>query len=65
MGIEYKITWTQPRDYDPRSVLQRLPSPISPNYEEIYNYAVEQYGFYFVDNLVDKAVFEFCLTVVY
>lgn len=56
MGIEYKVVWSQPEHYDPRAVLHRLPSPISESHDEIYNYSVETYGFYFVDHLVDKHV---------
>jgi len=56
MGMEYKIKWRMPEGYDPSNVLRKLPSPISSQMTEIYNYAVEQDGFYFLDNLVDQTV---------
>lgn len=56
MGMEYKIKWQMPKEYDPSSVLQTLPSPISREMTEIYSYSVEDNGFYFRDNLVDKVV---------
>jgi len=56
MGQEYKIKWSPPKDYDPSSVLRKLPSPISSEMTEIYNYSVEEDGFYFLDNLVDQHV---------
>ncbi|XCN75041.1 MAG: hypothetical protein Q3M24_10010 [Candidatus Electrothrix aestuarii] len=56
MGLEYKITFEVPDDYDPSSVIKKLPSPISSNMTEIYNYSVEEDGFYFLDNLVDQIV---------
>ena len=56
MGLEYKIRWSLPKDYDPSSVLQKLPSPISSEMTEIYNYSVDDDGFYFLDNLVDQHV---------
>ena len=56
MGQEYKIKWQVPKDYDPSAVLRKLPSPISRMMTEIYNYSVEEDGFYFLDNLVDQRV---------
>lgn len=56
MGQEYKIEWQMPKDYDPSAVLRKLPSPISREMTEIYNYSVEKDGFYFVDNLVDQRI---------
>jgi hypothetical protein len=56
MGMEYKIKWNMPEGYNPSAVLKKLPSPISPQMTEIYNYSVEKDGFYFRDNLVDKPV---------
>ena len=56
MGIEYRIIWQVPEGYNPSSVLRRLPSPISPEMTEIYNYSVEDDGFYFLDNLVDPTI---------
>ena len=45
-----------PEDYDPASVLRQLPSPISHQITEIYNYSVMKDGFYLLDNLVDQSV---------
>jgi hypothetical protein len=57
MGIEYKIKFAVPDDYDPGARFQRLPSPIDRRaMAEIYNYSIEADGFYFVDHLVDPAV---------
>lgn len=57
MGREYKIKCTIPPDFDPSALFQRLPSPIDrPMMAEIYNYAVEPDGFYFVDHLVNRNV---------
>jgi len=54
MKAEYKINFEMPKSYDPSEVLSKLPSPISPKMTEIYNYSVQSYGFYFLDNLVDQ-----------
>ena len=57
MGIEYKIKFAVPDDYDPTTLFRRLPSPIDRRaMAEIYNYSIEADGFYFVDHLVDPAV---------
>ena len=57
MGIEYKIKFAVPTDYDPAALFQRLPSPIDRRaMAEIYNYSVEADGFYFVDHLVDRGI---------
>ena len=57
MGIEYKIKFAKPNDYDPAALFRRLPSPIDRRaMAEIYNYRIEADGFYFVDHLVDPAV---------
>ena len=56
MGVEYKIKWKIPENYDPFPVLRKLPSPISSEMTEIYNYSVDEDGFYLLDNLVDKFV---------
>ena len=56
MGMEYKIAWKKPADHDASHVLRKLPSPISRQMTEIYNYAIKDYGFYFVDHLVDRRV---------
>ena len=54
MEKEYKIIFDMPKAYKSREVLNKLPSPISSEMTEIYNYAVEDYGFYLLDNLVDQ-----------
>ena len=55
MGIEYKIKFIVPQGYDSSALLNHLPSPIHrATMTEIYNYKVEQDGFYFVDRLVDE-----------
>jgi len=56
MKVEYKIKFEMPDNYDPSGVLSKLPSPISSKMTEIYNFSVEPYGFYFLDNLVDQKV---------
>ncbi len=45
-----------PQDYDASVVLRKLPSPISRQMSEIYNYVVEENGFCLVDNGVDQTV---------
>lgn len=52
---EYIIEWTQPAGYDPSGVLRRLPSPISRDMREIYNYSVKPEGFYLIDRHVQPA----------
>jgi len=57
MGIEYKIKFSIPRDYDPSALFNKLPSPIDrATMTEIYNYKIDEDGFYFVDHLVDDKV---------
>lgn len=57
MGIEYKIKFAVPDDYDPAALFRRLPSPVDRRaMAEIYNYSIEPDGFYFVDHLVEPAV---------
>ena len=56
MGQEYRIKWTKPADYDAAWVLRRLPSPISSDGHEIYNYSLSEDGSYFVDQLTDRNV---------
>ena len=55
MKKEYKIIFDMPKAYKSREVLHKLPSPISNQMTEIYNYSVKDYGFYLLDNLVDQA----------
>ena len=50
-----------PEGYDCFPLLKKLPSPISRDMTEIYNYSVEDYGFYFLDNLVDQKVSGYAL----
>ena len=57
MGIEYKIKFTMPANFDPSALLRKLPNPIELSaMAEIYNYAVEPDGFYFVDHLVNREI---------
>lgn len=57
MGIEYKIKFTVPNDYDASPLLRKLPSPVDRRaMVEIFNYSIESDGFYFVDHLVEAAV---------
>ncbi len=57
MSIEYKLRFNVPENYDSRALFKRLPSPIQrPSMTEIYNYKIEQDGFYFVDHLVNDGV---------
>ena len=57
MGREYKIKFVVPVSYEPAGLFRRLPSPIDRRTgAEIYNYAIEADGFYFVDHLVDREV---------
>jgi hypothetical protein len=53
---EYMIEWEKPEGYDPSSVLQQLPSPISRDMREIYNYAVKPKGFYLIDRNIESTV---------
>ena len=54
MKKEYKIIFEMPKTYKSNDVLNKLPSPISNQMTEIYNYAVKDYGFYLLDNLIDQ-----------
>ena len=57
MGIEYKIKFNVPTDYDSSALFKKLPSPINrPSMTEIYNFRIEHDGFYFVDHLVNDQV---------
>jgi hypothetical protein len=57
MGIEYKLRFDLPKNYDPSGLFRKLPSPVHrPSMQEIYNYSIESDGFYFVDHLVDQPV---------
>jgi hypothetical protein len=55
MGIEYKIRFKYPTDYNFSAMLRILPSPIDrPRMIEIYNYRIDADGFYFIDHLVNR-----------
>lgn len=57
MGIEYKIKFNVPGNFNPSALLNKLPGPIAcGQIAEIYHYAIEADGFYFVDHLVNKDV---------
>jgi hypothetical protein len=57
MTKAYKIQFPMPADYNPASLFNRMPSPIHrQTMSEIYNYRIENDGFYFVDSSVDTAV---------
>lgn len=53
---EYLIEWHAPKGYDAAGVLRSLPSPISRNMQEIYNYCVKPNGFWVVDRHVDETI---------
>ncbi len=55
-STEYMIEWQQPNGYDPSSILQELPSPISRDMREIYNYSVKPEGFYLIDHSIEASV---------
>jgi len=55
MSREYKLTCTPLKGSELAQMLRRLPSPIHrPQMVEIYNYRVEDDGYYFIDHLVDR-----------
>ena len=57
MGIEYKIIVQLPQAYEVAQVSRRLPSPTKQSEQfDIYSFAVESDGFYFVDHLVDELI---------
>ncbi len=57
MVKEYKIKFSVPADYNPASLFKKMPSPIHrQTMSEIYNYRIENDGFYFVDSSVDTNV---------
>ncbi|WP_256081056.1 hypothetical protein [Massilia sp. YIM B04103] len=57
MGVEYKIKFAMPTDFNPSVLFNKLSSPIDrASMIEIYNYAVESDGFHFVDHLVSRDV---------
>jgi len=55
MSREYKITCTPLKGSELAQMLRQLPSPIHrPQMVEIYNYRVEDDGYYFIDHLVAR-----------
>ena len=57
MGREYKILCTPVDGAALKQLLQRLPPPFHrPQMQEIYNYRVEEDGYYLVDHLIDRSV---------
>ena len=55
MGKEYKIKCKIPPSQNLQALFRSLPSPIhKAPLSEIYNYKVEEDGFYFIDHLVDS-----------
>ena len=55
-STEYMIEWQQPEGYDPSRILDKLPSPLSRDIREIYNYSVKLEGFYLIDHDIDSSV---------
>ncbi len=60
MGREYKIKFVVPVPYEPVRLVRRLPRQAP---SEIYDYAVEPDGFYFLDYLVDRGVAAIALQI--
>lgn len=57
MANEYRIKFAVPANYNPASLFEKMPSPIHrKTMSEIYNYKIENGGFYFVDRAVDPRV---------
>ncbi len=57
MGYEYKIKCAPLKGALLANLLRKLPSPIArPKLQEIYNYRVEEDGYYLVDHLVNRPV---------
>jgi hypothetical protein len=55
MGREYKIRCTPVKGAELSALLRKLPSPILRSKMcEIYNYRVDEDGYYLVDHLVDR-----------
>jgi hypothetical protein len=55
-STEYMIEWEPPDGYDSFGVLRKLPSPISRDMREIYNYSVKPNGFYLIDRHIEPKV---------
>mgnify|MGYP000574236052 CR=1 FL=1 len=57
MGREYKILCTPVKGAALQQLLHRLPPPFQrPQMHEIYNYRVDEDGYYLIDHLVDRSV---------
>lgn len=56
VGKRLRELWKQPEVYDPSGVLRQLPSPISRDMREIYNYSVKPEGLYLIDRNIDPCV---------
>lgn len=64
MGFEYKIKCALPDSREVDSMIRKLPSPIDSGAQvEIYTYAVEADGIYFVDHLVNRDIAAVALRV--
>ena len=55
-STEYMIEWKQPDGYDPFGVLNKLPSQLTRDIREIYNYSVKPEGFYLIDHNLEPRV---------
>ncbi|MBK1884035.1 hypothetical protein JIN85_16570 [Luteolibacter pohnpeiensis] len=57
MGREYKIKCAPFKDSDLANLLHKLPSPIArPKLQEIYNYRIDNDGYYLIDHFVNRSV---------
>lgn len=57
MGREYKILCKPADGAALQNLLRRLPPPFHrPQMQELYNYRVDDDGYYFVDHLIDRSV---------
>ena len=57
MGREYKILCKPPEGAALHQLLRKLPPPFHrPQMRELYNYRVDDDGYYLVDHLIDRSV---------
>jgi hypothetical protein len=57
MGREYKILCNPTEGAALQQLLRKLPPPFHrPQMQELYNYRVDQDGYYLVDHLIDRSV---------
>jgi hypothetical protein len=57
MGREYKIICTPFKGAALAAMMRKLPSPIQrPQMVDIYNYRIDDDGYYLVDHLIDRRV---------